>query len=104
MANGRPALARRSDSPKALDSSRYAGIIRTHVIPKWAKVKLGNVAHSDVQTWITELAKDNSPATVQKIHRVFSLILEIAVKDGRLARNVATGVNLPEFASPNTAT
>jgi integrase len=35
------------------------------------------------------------PATVQKIHRVLSLVLDMAVKDGRLARNVAGGVNLP---------
>jgi integrase len=32
---------------------------------------------------------------VQKVHRVLSLVLDMAVKDGRLARNVATGVNLP---------
>jgi hypothetical protein len=32
---------------------------------------------------------------MRKIHRVLSLLLDMAVKDGRLARNVATGVNLP---------
>ena len=32
---------------------------------------------------------------VRKFHRVLSLILDMAVKDGRLARNVANGVNLP---------
>jgi integrase len=36
-----------------------------------------------------------SPATVRKIHRVFSLILNSAVKDGRLARNPAAQINLP---------
>jgi integrase len=46
---------------------RYAGIIREHIRPKWDRVMLANV----------------------------SLILNMAVKDGRLARNVATGVNLP---------
>jgi integrase len=44
------------------------------------------------------LAKEHSPATVQKIHRVLSLILDMAVNDGRLVRNVATGVNLPRVA------
>jgi integrase len=75
--------------------ARYAGILRKHVRPKWDRVKLANVSHSDVQAWVTELARDHSPATVQKIHRVLSLVLDMAVKDGRLARNVATGVNLP---------
>ena len=56
---------------------------------------LANVSHADVQKWVTALSKTRSPATVRKVHRVLSLILNMAVKDGRLARNVATGVNLP---------
>jgi integrase len=75
--------------------ARYAGILRKHIHPKWDRVKLANVSHGDVQAWVTELARDHSPATVQKVHRVLSLVLDMAVKDGRLARNVATGVNLP---------
>lgn len=62
---------------------------------KWDGVKLANVSHSDVQAWVSELARGYSPATVHKIHRVLSLVLDMAVKDGRLARNVANGVNLP---------
>ena len=77
---------------------RYAGIVREHIRPQWDGVKLGNVSHADVQTWVTELSKRRSPATVRKTHRVLSLILDMAVKDGRLARNVATGVNLPRPA------
>lgn len=75
--------------------SRYEGIVRKHIHPKWDRVRLANVSHGDVQAWVTELASGHSPATVQKIHRVLSLVLDMAVKDGRLARNVATGVNLP---------
>ena len=77
--------------------SRYEGIVRKHVHPKWDRVRLANVSHGDVQVWVTELADNHSPATVQKIHRVLSLVLDMAVKDGRLARNVATGVNLPRI-------
>ena len=74
---------------------RYAGIIREHIRPKWDPVKLANVSHADVQKWVTALSKTRSPATVRKVHRVLSLILNMAVKDGRLARTGATGVNLP---------
>jgi hypothetical protein len=59
---------------KATTRSRYEGILRKHVHPKWDRVRLANVSHGDVQAWVTELAKDHSPATVQKIHRVLSLI------------------------------
>ena len=80
---------------KPTTRSRYEGIVRKHVHPKWDRVKLGNVSHGDVQAWVSELARGHSPATVHKIHRVLSLVLDMAVKDGRLARNEASGVNLP---------
>lgn len=41
------------------------------------------------------LAQTRAPATVNKIHRVLSLCLDYAVKDGRLARNVARGSTCP---------
>lgn len=75
--------------------ARYDGVLRSHVIPKWGGVRLANVSHGDVQAWVVELGQQLSPASVQKIHRVLSLVLDLAVRDGRLARNVATGVNLP---------
>lgn len=74
---------------------RYAGILREHVLPHWADVPLIDVTHSDVQAWVTQLTATRSPATVRQIHRVFSLVLKTAVKDGRLARNPAADVNLP---------
>jgi integrase len=74
---------------------RYAGIISKHIGPKWARVRLGAVSHADVQAWVTTLSTSQSPASVAKIHRVLSLVLDMAVKDGRLSRNVASGVNLP---------
>jgi len=74
---------------------RYAGIVREHVLPRWQNVKLADVSHADVQSWTTTLSSHRKPATVRKIHRVLSLILALAVKDGRLVRNPAAGVNLP---------
>jgi integrase len=40
------------------------------------------------------------PSDRGESHRVLSLILDMAVKDGRLARNVAHGVNLPRNHRP----
>ena len=85
---------------KPTTRSRYAGILRTHIHPRWDQVKLANVSHADVQAWVTKLTKHHSPATVHKIHRVLSLVLDMAVKDGRLTRNVASGVNLPRVRKP----
>jgi integrase len=78
---------------------RYAGIIREHINPKWQNVKLADVSHADVQRWVTSLTDRLSAATVRKVHRVLSLVLDLAVKDGRLVRNPATGVNLPRVVT-----
>src|SRR5664279_5105542 len=74
---------------------RYRGIVVADIEPKWKSVKLADVSHSDVQRWVSHLSKSRAPATVRKVYRVLSLILASAVKDGRLVRNPAAGVNLP---------
>jgi integrase len=74
---------------------RSAGIVRTYVVPTWGQVRLSQVSHADVQSWVTTLSTTRSPSTVRKIHRTLSLILDLAVRDGRLGRNVAEKINLP---------
>jgi integrase len=80
---------------KPTTRERYAGILRAHVVPRWRTVRLADVSHGAVQAWVSELASVSAPATVRKVHRVLSLVLASAVKDGRLVRNPAEGVNLP---------
>lgn len=80
---------------KASTRERYAGILRAHVVPRWGTTRLADVSHADVQSWVSTLTRSSQPATVRKVHRVLSLVLASAVKDGRLARNPAEGVNLP---------
>jgi integrase len=96
--------------------ARYEGILREHIKPRWRDVELSKVTHSDVQSWVAELTakkkplrgrsitqKDRAAApmlsanTVQKIYRVFSSMLTLAVQDGRLLRNPADGVKLPKI-------
>ena len=47
----------------------------------------------------SRLTARHSPATVRKVHRVFSLMVRTAVKDGRLARNPADEINLPRVVA-----
>ena len=90
---------------KPTTHERYAGILRKHIRPTWGTVRLANVSHADVQAWVDRADRTHSPATVRKIHRVLSLILDMAVKDGRLARNVADGGQpAPRRSSTSTAT
>jgi integrase len=84
---------------KPSTKERYEGILREHVLPRWAKMRLADVSHAEIQTWVTKLGKDRSPATVRKVHRVLSLMLAMAVKDGRLVRNPADAMNLPRVVT-----
>lgn len=69
---------------------RYAGIVRSHVLPQWSDVALSDVSHADVRAWVSTLT-----STARRAHRVLSLILSLAVRDGRLVKNPADGVGLP---------
>ncbi len=84
---------------KPTTRARYRSILDVHVIPRWGTVELAKVRHADIQKWVAELSAERSAATVRKVYRVLSQVLGSAVKDGRLARNVAEGVALPRVQS-----
>ena len=75
---------------------RYEGLLRTHVLPTWGSHRLADVTHAEVAGWVARLrANGSAPATVRQAHRVFSLLLGLAVRDGRIPRNPADRVPLP---------
>jgi integrase len=75
---------------------RYDNLLRTHVLPTWGQYRLADVTHADVAVWTAQLLKQGSaPATVRQAHRVFSLLLDLAVRDSRISRNPAERVPLP---------
>jgi hypothetical protein len=74
----------------------YESILGKHVLPRWGSTPLLKVAHDDVAIWVSGLLSSGlSPATVRYVHRVFSLLLDLAVRSSRIPRNPATGVRLP---------
>jgi integrase len=59
-------------------------------------VPLASITHADVVGWVAELtASGLSASTVRHAHRVFAMLLGLAVRDGRLSRNPAERVPLP---------
>ena len=75
---------------------RYRGIVEKYVRPRWGNVPLSKLSHADIAAWISGIKL--SPASVRYIHRVLFLVLELAVKDGRISRNPAAGVRLPKVS------
>lgn len=87
---------------------------RVYVEPRWGSVQLGSIAHSDVQKWITEVSagtartvrryhartaeqgnRPKSATVVIRAYGVLAAVLDVAVKDRRIPRNPARGVDLP---------
>lgn len=68
---------------------------RIHVRPKWERRAVGSIRHSEVRAWTSELAKTHSPTTVRRAHEVLAGILDVALRDRRIASNPARGVTLP---------
>ncbi|MBA2738675.1 MAG: site-specific integrase [Nocardioidaceae bacterium] len=80
---------------------RYDGLLRRYVLPRWGTVPLAKIGHADVARWVGELSASGlSASSVRHAHRVLSLLLALAVRDGRLSRNPADGVRLPRISSP----
>jgi integrase len=74
--------------------ARYEGIVTKHVKPRWGSTPLAKITHADVAEWVSSIRL--APASVHYIHRVLYLMLELAVRDGRISRNPGHGVRLPK--------
>jgi integrase len=75
---------------------RYLGILRVHILPRWGRRSLASISHTDVAVWVADLSASGlAPGSVRQIYRVLSLLMDMAVLDGRLGRNPAQRVKLP---------
>ena len=75
--------------------ARDAGIMRTHVLPRWEDVPLARIDQLAVQAWVTELGGRMAPATVAECFRIFSGVMRSAVRDQLVGANPADGVRVP---------
>jgi integrase len=82
-------------SRKAKTRVSYASALRSHVLPRWGDTRLVDITHADVVRWQAELADQVGPSLRRLSLLVLSQALTLAVRDGRLSRNVAQGVALP---------
>ena len=78
---------------------RYRTIVRVQILPEWDSVRLSAIGHADVMGLGGQAGgRLVRRLHVPEVHRVFLLMLDLAVRDGRLPRNPATGVRLPRAA------
>jgi integrase len=80
---------------------------RVQVQPRWGKVKLADIKHSGIQSWVSNMGREildadgnvtkraSGATVVIRAFGVLATILDEAVKDRRLVTNPARGVKLP---------
>ncbi|WP_420100139.1 tyrosine-type recombinase/integrase [Corynebacterium sp.] len=71
---------------------------RLHVEPVWGNRKVSTIAKTEVQIWLSE---NSGQATVyRRAHGILAGILDIAVDELRVQRNVSRGLMLPKKPTP----
>jgi hypothetical protein len=80
-------------------AATYKSLLRSRILPTFARKQLRAVKPSDVTAWIGEMVSEGlSPSRIRQSHVVLRLVFEAAVADGYLARNPALGAKLPRLA------
>jgi len=77
--------------------SGYRHSLDKHVLPRWGQVRLVEVRHSAVQTWVGQLTETLGPSMVRQIFLVLSGVLKFAVRDGRLVTSPCEDIHLPRL-------
>lgn len=83
-------------------TARDRSVMRTHVLPQWESWPLGKIDHLSIQSWVTELGRTRSRATVAEAHRLTSAVLRSAVRNRLIAFNPALDVRIPKRRKTDT--
>ena len=59
---------------------------RVHVCNAWGNREIASIRHSEIQTWVSELAKKRSATITIRAHGVLKGVLDLAVRDGSIRR------------------
>lgn len=78
----------------------YHGILRRYIDgSSIGKRRLDKLTAAEVQAWVNELNTRVKPKTVRNAHARLHKALEVAVRNGYIARNVASKTELPQIPS-----
>ena len=83
-------MAARTDL-RASTLERTEGILRRNIKPVIGNVALADLRRMMIQEWAPALSKNQSEASVRKIVNTLSGALQLAVDDGRIPTNPASG-------------
>lgn len=76
-----------------------SSMVRTHLAPTWASVKLADITRHSVQAWATGLTETLAPASAKRVLGVLVSSLSAAIDADILESNPATRITLPPAPS-----
>ena len=80
--------------------SSYESLLRCWVLPRWGPVSLNKVTFGGVAEWVGSMYLGGlSASRTRQGYHLLTGMLDDAVKDGRLVRNPAAGVDLPRLGT-----
>lgn len=85
---------------KVQSQKREDQLIRVHISPAFGRRPISGVAPSEISVWAMGVASSMSPSTARQALGVLRRAYDLAVRDGVVRRNPATGVKLPR-SRPN---
>lgn len=77
----------------------YRQSLNKHILPTWGNRALGSIAFGEVQSWVNGLYKSLSASSTRQIFFNLRSILDFAIQDKKLKRNVCANVRLPKLPS-----
>jgi len=76
----------------------YVSLLKTRVLPQWGTVPLSRITYGGVSAWVSQMVAEGlSASRTRQAYHLLSGLLDDAVKDSRLVRNPASGVDLPRL-------
>ncbi|MCH4209870.1 tyrosine-type recombinase/integrase [Bifidobacterium sp.] len=87
------------EGKKGTVKPKYQGDLETswnvHVKPQWGSRRIGDVRHSEVQAWVSELAGRRSATTTIRSFGILKGIFDVAVADGIVRKSPVADTKLP---------
>ncbi|MGP5014296.1 tyrosine-type recombinase/integrase [Glutamicibacter ardleyensis] len=74
---------------------------RIHVKPQWGDYAVGAVTKRDVEAWLTKLGEKRSHTTVARARDLLAGILDDAIEDNRITKNIARGLVIKKKPIPD---
>lgn len=79
----------------------YRQTLNKHILPTWGTRAIGSIGYSEVQLWVNKLSKTLSSSSTRQIFFNMRSILDFAIQDKKLKKNVCAGVRLPKLGKTN---